>query len=139
MSTTRPRVDRPAQARTAGSAPPRPWRRLSRGLVGRLLGLVPLALLGVVGFSQLDALESMSREELSERRPALRAAAERRAGGEVRGPRLLEAPGAFRLVYRRGDRCRVVVAVDRSSPVFASAEKGAVTMSSTGCRRRAGG
>jgi hypothetical protein len=139
VSVTRTRAHRPAHARTAESAPPRPWRRLARGLVGRLLWLSPLAILAVVAFSQLDALESLSREELAERRPALRAAAERRAGGEVRGPRVLEAPGSFRLVYRRGRRCRVVVAVDRSSPVFAGAEKGAVTMSSTGCRRRAGG
>jgi len=107
-------------------------------MLGRLAKLAPLAVVGVVGvvgFSQLDALESMSPEELREQRPVLRVAAERRAGGEVRGPRVLEAPGAFRLVYRRGRRCRVVVHVDRSSPVFGAAEKGRVTVSSTGCRR----
>ncbi len=139
MSVTRTRAAPRAHARTAELAPaPRPFRWLADRLLGRLLRLAPLAALGALAFTQLDALESMSREELREVRPALRAAAERRAGGEVRGPRVLEAPGAFRLVYRRGSRCRVVVTVDRSSPVFGAAEKGAVSLTSTGCRPRAG-
>ncbi len=141
VSATRTRADRPPAARSAPVASPRPLRWLAGDLLGRTLRLAPLVALGglgALGFSQLDALESMSPGELRERRPALRAAAELRAGGEVRGPRVLEAPGAFRLVYRRG-RCRVVVTVDRSSPVFGAAEKGSVSLTSTGCRRRAGG
>jgi hypothetical protein len=132
------RPDHTARRVTAGPPPRAPRRRSVGELVRRLRWLAPVAVLGAVGFSQLDALESMSPEELREVRPALRAAAERRAGGEVRGPRVLEAPGAFRLVYRRGSRCRVVVTVDRSSPVFGAAEKGAVSLTSTGCRPRAG-
>jgi len=137
MSATRadPAPRATARPRASARPPRRPARQLLRGLLRRGLTLAPLAVVGVVGFSQLDALQSMSPEELREQRPALRMAAERRAGGEVRGPRVLEAPGAFRLVYRRGSRCRVVVSVDRSSPVFAAAEKGTVRVSSTGCRR----
>jgi len=141
MSVTRAPAQPPATTRAAPAAPARPWRPwrwLPRGLAGRPLGLVPLATLGALAFSQLDALESMSLEELRELRPALRALAERRAGGEVRAPQVRQAPGAFRLVYRRGQGCKVVVTVDRSSPVLAPAEKGAVSVASTGCRRRAG-
>jgi hypothetical protein len=101
-----------------------------------LLRLAPVAMLGAMGFAVHSALEPMSRDDLASRRTELRAAAERRAGGPVRGPRLIEGPSAFRMVYRRGQRCRVVVRVDRSAPVFASAGGAPVQVHSRGCRRR---
>ena len=99
-----------------------------------LLRLAPVALLGAVAFALHSSLEPMSRDDLAPHRAELRAAAERRAGGAVRGPRLIEGPGAFRMVYRRGQRCRVVVRVDRSAAVFAS--DAPVQVRSRGCRRR---
>ena len=109
-----------------------------QALVGVLSRLAPVAMLGAVAFALLGSLEPMSREELDSRRAELRAAAERRAGGDVRGPRLIEGPLAFRMVYRRGHRCRVVVTVDRSAAVFASAEDAPVKVRSRHCRRRPG-
>lgn len=100
--------------------------------------LAPVAVLGATGFALVGVLEPMSRQDLDARRPALRAVAEERAGGAVRGPRVVEGPGAFRLVYRRGRRCRVVVGVDRSGPIFAAAEELSVTVRSRGCRPRGG-
>jgi hypothetical protein len=114
------------------------WGPLSRVLIGMLLRLAPVAMLGAMAFAVHSSLEPMSRDDLAPRRAELRAAAERRAGGEVRGPRLIEGPSAFRMVYRRGQRCRVVVRVDRSAAVFASAGDAPVQVRSRGCRRGAG-
>jgi hypothetical protein len=114
------------------------WWPLSRALLGMLLRLAPVAMLGAMAFALHGSLEPMSRDDLASRQGELRAAAERRAGGAVRGPRLIEGPSAFRMVYRRGKGCRVVVRVDRSAAVFASAGDAPVQVRSRGCRRRPG-
>ena len=109
---------------------PRRWRSLHRATLAFFAFLV----LAVIG-TTMQALEQrqapsgalrVNAGDLREELPALRALAARRAGGAVRGPRLVRRTEHFRLVYRHGRRCLVLIDVPRNG--------GPVLVRSSGCR-----
>lgn len=98
-------------------------RRRSPRLLRAALALVLAASALLIGLAVLggaaQALQPLPRHELLSRQGEYRELARQRAHGPVRGPRIIATATEFRLVYRRGDRCRVVVNVSRRPRLLA--------------------
>jgi hypothetical protein len=116
---------------------PRPAFRLSARLVEATAALALFAAAPFVASTVLSAAGTaftpLSRSELTANRAEYRALASKRAGGKVRGPRVLTAAGEFRLAFSRGKRCRVVITVTRTARLL---HRPAPLGRSVGCQRR---
>ena len=90
-------------------------RKRRRVILATVAGFVLLAGAGgLLPPPEGPAAAPLERADLDRMGPQLRALAERRAGGTVRGPRVRTTASRFELLYRRGERCRVRVVVRRS-------------------------
>lgn len=120
--------------RVAPPAPRRTRRRLSpRGIqaaFGLALTVAAFPVAVSVFRTATDALKPLSQHDLIAHRSEYHALAAHRAHGAVRGPRVIPTATRFRLVYRRGASCRIVITVSRAARLLGSS---APAVRSVGC------